>query len=52
MNSIRERGLDELRRRITLNLQDLISMIEWNEKHGIKVFKISSDLFPIKPTPM
>ena len=49
--TIRERGLDELRRRITLNLQDLISMIEWNEQHGIKVFRISSNLFPHKANP-
>lgn len=41
-------GMDELKRRILLNLQDLIKMILWNEENGIKVFRLSSELFPHK----
>ena len=26
-------------------------MIEWNEKHGIRVMRLSSDLFPHKSNP-
>ena len=48
---IKERGIDELKRRVIQNLTDLIKMIEWNEKNGIKVFRISSDLFPHKSNP-
>ena len=28
------------------NLDDVIKMIEWNESKGIKVFRLSSDIFP------
>lgn len=28
------------------NVKDISKMIEWNEKHNIRVFRISSDLFP------
>ena len=45
MRIIKERGMDELKRRITDNLKDLIKMIHWNEKNGIKVFRLSSELF-------
>lgn len=28
------------------NCQDLLKIVQWNEKHGIKFFRISSNLFP------
>jgi len=43
---IKRDGIDELKRRVTANLQDLVKMIEWNEEHGIRVFRLSSELFP------
>ncbi len=43
---IAREGIEELKRRITANLIDLNKMIEWNEKHGIRVFRLSSELFP------
>ena len=46
-----EKGLDELKSRVINNCQDLIKMIEWNEQNGIKVFRITSDLFPHKANP-
>ena len=46
VRTIQEKGIDELKRRITLNLQDLLTMIDWNEANGIKVFRLSSELFP------
>jgi len=45
---IKKLGIDELKRRVTLNLIDLKKMVEWNEKNGIKVFRISSNIFPHK----
>ena len=41
----------ELRSRVIKNLDDLKKMIEWNEKNSIKVFRITSDLFPHKSNP-
>jgi len=48
---IKEKGIDELKTRVIENCKDLIKMIEWNEKNGIKVFRITSDLFPHKANP-
>jgi UV DNA damage endonuclease len=48
IRTIREQGIDELKRRILLNLEDLIKMIEWNDQNGIRVFRLSSELFPHK----
>tara|TARA_X000000950_G_scaffold287778_1_gene401589 strand:- start:12099 stop:13007 length:909 start_codon:yes stop_codon:yes gene_type:complete len=48
---IDERGIEELKRRILLNLKDLLKMIEWNEQNGIKVFRLSSELFLHKTNP-
>ena len=49
--TIRAKGIKECKRRIIENLKDLIKMIQWNEDNGIKVFRISSDLFPHKTSP-
>ena len=48
IRTIEEQGIDELKRRIILNLQDTLTMMDWNEANGIKVFRLSSDLFPHK----
>ena len=48
VKTILSKGIDELKRRIILNLQDLKKMLEWNEQNGIKVFRISSEIFPHK----
>ena len=46
-----EGGLKTLKERIRLNCIDLIKLIEWNEQNGIKVFRITSDMFPHKSNP-
>ncbi len=51
VKTILNKGIDELKRRIILNLQDLKKMLEWNEQNGIKVFRISSEIFPHKTNP-
>ena len=48
---IDERGIEELKSRIIKNLEDLLKMIDWNEENGIKVFRLSSELFPHKTNP-
>ena len=35
---IDEKGIDELKRRILLNLDDLYKMLVWNEENGIEFF--------------
>jgi len=51
IRTIKEKGIEELKRRILENLKDLIKMIEWNEEHGIRVMRLSSHLFPHKTNP-
>ena len=41
-----ERGLSYASELALLNVKDLYKIVEWNTKNGIKVFRMSSDLFP------
>ena len=36
---------EELKQRVLDNLTDLYKMLEWNEENGIKVFRLSSEMF-------
>ena len=51
LRTVKEKGIEELKRRILLNLEDLLKMIEWNEKNGIRVFRLSSEMFLHKTNP-
>ena len=51
VRKINELGIEELKKRILLNLEDLLKMIEWNDKNGIRVFRLSSELFLHKTNP-
>ena len=51
LRTFKEKGIDHLKDKIIQNLLDTIKMIHWNEKHGIKVFRLSSELFPHKSNP-
>lgn len=44
-------GVEEAKRRCLLNLEDVLTMLRWNRDRGIKVFRLSSDLFPQKNNP-
>jgi len=48
LKTLNEKGVDFLKEKIIENLKDTIKLIEWNEKNGIKVFRLSSELFPHK----
>ena len=48
IKTIESKGIQELKNRIIDNLQDTLTMIEWNESHGIKVLRLNSELFPHK----
>ena len=49
--TIKEKGLDVLKDKIRMNLSDILKMMKWNDEHGIKVFRLSSELFPHKTNP-
>ena len=48
---VNEKGVELLKSLIIQNLNDVITMIKWNEDNGIKVFRLSSELFPHKSNP-
>ncbi len=47
-----ELDMSEIQSRAIQNLKDLIEMIQWNERHGIKVFRLSSEIFPHLSNPI
>ena len=51
IKSIKEKGIDALKEKIKQNLRDVLTMMDWNEQNGIKVFRLSSELFPHKSNP-
>lgn len=51
IRSIHELGIETLKSKIIQNLKDVLTMMEWNEQNGIKVFRLSSELFPHKSNP-
>ena len=48
IRTIEERGIDILKEKILQNLEDTLTMIDWNERNGIRVLRLSSELFPHK----
>ena len=51
IRSIEEKGIDVLKDKIIQNLKDVLTMMDWNEENGIKVFRLSSEMFPHKSNP-
>ena len=51
IRTIQEKGIDTLKEKIIQNLKDVLTMMDWNEENGIKVFRLSSELFPHKSNP-
>jgi len=41
-----ERGIGYASETALLNAKDLIKVIKWNNDHGIKMYRLSSDIFP------
>lgn len=46
LKTLEEKGIDNLKNKIINNLKDVLKMIQWNEDNGIKVFRLSSEIFP------
>ncbi len=51
VRSVNEKGVELLKLLIMQNLQDVITLMKWNEANGVKVFRLSSELFPHKSNP-
>ncbi len=51
IRTIEEKGIEVLKEKIIQNLKDVLIMIDWNEANGIKVFRLSSDMFPHMSNP-
>jgi UV DNA damage endonuclease len=51
VKSVKEKGIDALKEKIIQNLKDTLVLIDYNEANGIKVFRLSSELFPHKSNP-
>ena len=51
IRTVKEKGIDVLKEKIIQNLKDVLTMMDWNEQNGIKVFRLSSELFPHKSNP-
>ena len=48
LKTIETKGIDVLKDKIIQNLKDTLDLMHWNEKNGIKVFRLSSELFAHK----
>lgn len=46
LKTLEEKGIDNLKNKIINNLNDILKMMDWNENNGIKVFRLSSEIFP------
>jgi len=46
LKTLKEKGIDNLKKKIINNLEDVLKMMDWNEENGIKVFRLSSEIFP------
>lgn len=51
LKTIASTGIEPLKVKVRQNLQDVLTMMEWNHVHDIRVFRLSSDLFPHMSNP-
>ena len=51
LRTLKEKGIEHLKPKIIQNLQDVLTIMDWNEENGIKVYRLSSDMFPHKSNP-
>eukprot|EP00276_Gloeochaete_wittrockiana_P001173 CAMPEP_0184673336 /NCGR_PEP_ID=MMETSP0308-20130426/86624_1 /TAXON_ID=38269 /ORGANISM="Gloeochaete witrockiana, Strain SAG 46.84" /LENGTH=495 /DNA_ID=CAMNT_0027120813 /DNA_START=769 /DNA_END=2256 /DNA_ORIENTATION=+ len=51
MKTIKQKGIEEAKARGMLNVLDLEPVLRWNEERDIRLFRLSSDLFPFASHP-
>ena len=44
-------GIDILKSRVLENLKDVLKILEWCDRHDIRAYRLSSDMFPHKSNP-
>jgi len=48
LKTLADKGVDFLKEKILQNLRDVLTIMDWNEANGIKVYRLSSEMFPHK----
>ena len=51
IKTIEDKGINYLKEKILQNLNDVLKIMDWNEENGIKVYRLSSEMFPHKSNP-
>ena len=51
IRTIKQKGIICLKQKILQNLKDVLKIMDWNEENGIKVYRLSSEMFPHKSNP-
>ena len=51
LKTVEKDGLAELKHRVLLNLQDVLTILDWNYANNIHVYRMSSDMFPHMANP-
>ena len=51
IRTIKQKGIYILKIKIIENLCDVLKIMDWNEENGIKVYRLSSEMFPHKSNP-
>jgi len=51
LKTLADKGVDFLKDKILQNLRDVLIIMDWNEENGIKVYRLSSEMFPHKSNP-
>ena len=51
LKTLADKGVDFLKEKILQNLRDVLTIMDWNEENGIKVYRLSSEMFPHKSNP-
>jgi UV DNA damage endonuclease len=51
IRTIKKKGIYCLKLKIIENLCDVLKIMDWNEEKGIKVYRLSSEMFPHKSNP-
>ncbi len=51
LKTFNEKGFDYLKEKIIQNLEDVLKIMDYNELIGIKVYRLSSGMFPHKSNP-
>jgi UV DNA damage endonuclease len=46
LSTLHDKGIKEAKRLAMLNLEDVLIILRWNEEHNIRLYRLSSNMFP------